>query len=134
MDAVKFIKERDRMCRFYHHAGDCYQCPAKDCECSALEGMVDDDNFVTIVEEWSAAHPRKTRQSVFLEQYPQADIDKAGLLILCPKRISAYIRVTANCMRQGCSYCRRGEPGMGVRMDTRAHAAAHHGTGDKEEL
>lgn len=27
MDAVKFIKERDRMCRFYHHAGDCYQCP-----------------------------------------------------------------------------------------------------------
>lgn len=68
MDAVKFIKERDRMCRFYHHAGDCYQCPAKDCECSALEGMVDDDNIVTIVEEWSAAHPRKTRQSVFLEQ------------------------------------------------------------------
>lgn len=46
MDAVKFIKERDRMCRFYHHAGDCYQCPAKDCECSALEGMVDDDNIV----------------------------------------------------------------------------------------
>lgn len=62
MDAVKFIKERDRMCRFYHHAGDCYQCPAKDCECSALEGMVDDDNIVTIVEEWSAAHPRKTRR------------------------------------------------------------------------
>lgn len=107
MDAVKFIKERDRMCRFYHHAGDCYQCPAKDCECSALEGMVDDDNFVTIVEEWSAAHPRKTRQSVFLEQYPQADIDNTGLLILCPKRISADIRVTADCLRQGCSDCRR---------------------------
>lgn len=106
MDAVKFIKERDRMCRFYHHAGDCYQCPAKDCECSALEGMVDDDNIVTIVEEWSAAHPRKTRQSVFLEQYPQADIDNTGLLILCPKRISADIRVTADCMRQGCSDCR----------------------------
>ena len=107
MDAVKFIKERDRMCRFYHHAGDCYQCPAKDCECSALEGMVDDDNIVTIVEEWSAAHPRKTRQSVFLEQYPQADIDNTGLLILCPKRISADIRVTADCMRQRCSDCRR---------------------------
>ena len=107
MDAVKFIKERDRMCRFYHHAGDCYQCPAKDCECSALEGMVDDDNIVTIVEEWAAAHPRKTRQSVFLEQYPQADIDNTGLLILCPKRISADIRVTADCLRQGCSDCRR---------------------------
>lgn len=107
MDAVKFIKERDRMCRFYHHAGDCYQCPAKDCECSALEGMVDDDNIVTIVEEWSAAHPIKTRQDVFLEQYPQADIDNTGLLILCPKRISADIRVTTDCMRRRCSDCRR---------------------------
>ena len=41
MDAVKFIKERGRVCRFYHPAGDCYQCPAKDCECSALEGITD---------------------------------------------------------------------------------------------
>lgn len=80
MDAVKFIKERDRMCRFYHHAGDCYQCPAKDCECSALEGMVDDDNIVTIVEEWFAAHPRKMRQSVFLEQYPEARIGDNGVM------------------------------------------------------
>lgn len=107
MDAVKFIKERDRMCRFYHHAGDCYQCPAKDCECSALEGMVDDDNIVAIVEEWSAAHPHKTRQSVFLEQYPQADIDNTGLLVLCPKRISAGVRATTNCMRARCDDCRR---------------------------
>lgn len=84
MDAVKFIKERDRMCRFYHHAGDCYQCPAKDCECSELEGMVDDDNFVTIVEEWSAAHPRKTRQSVFLDNYPCARIDSQSVLYACP--------------------------------------------------
>ena len=108
MDAVKFIKERDRMCRFYHHAGDCYQCPAKDCECSALEGMVDDDNIVTIVEEWSAAHPRKTRQSVFLEQYPEAEIDKCGCLMLCPKRISADCRNRyGNCTNLVCSDCRR---------------------------
>lgn len=93
MDAMKFIKERDRMCRFYHHAGDCYQCPAKDCECSALEGMVDDDNIVTIVEEWSAAHPRKTRQSVFLEQYPEARIDKAtGVLTICPAELTKECR------------------------------------------
>jgi hypothetical protein len=106
MDAVKFIKERDRMCRFYHHAGDCYQCPAKDCECSALEGMVDDDNIVTIVEEWSAAHPRKTRQSVFLEQYPEADIDEQGYLKLCPRRISANCRSGEGlCTKRMCSSC-----------------------------
>lgn len=110
MDAVKFIKERDRMCRFYHHAGDCYQCPAKDCECSALEGMVDDDNIVTIVEEWSAAHPRKTRQSVFLEQYPEARIEDDGVLQIYPCSISASHRnARSNCVTMGhkCTDCRR---------------------------
>ena len=110
MDAVKFIKERDRMCRFYHHAGDCYQCPAKDCECSALEGMVDNDNIVTIVEEWSAAHPRKTRQSVFLEQYPEARIGDDGVLPIYPCLISASHRnARGNCVTMGhkCLDCRR---------------------------
>lgn len=106
MDAVKFIKERDRMCRFYHHAGDCYQCPAKDCECSALEGMVDDDNIVTLVEEWSAAHPRKTRQSVFLEQWPEAEISFTdGCLTLNPCKF--YKKMRKECVGRLCSDCRR---------------------------
>lgn len=103
MDAVKFIKERDRMCRFYHHAGDCYQCPAKDCECSVLEGMVDDDNIVTIVEEWAAAHPRKTRQDVFLEQYPEASIGDNGVLAIDPCKVEKTIK----CNGMDCSKCRR---------------------------
>lgn len=110
MDAVKFIKERDRMCRFYHHAGDCYQCPAKDCECSALEGMVDDDNIVTIVEEWSAAHPRKTRQSVFLEQWPEAELDTNGAVAICPTILSSdYRSANKGCKHPGtaCSDCSR---------------------------
>lgn len=92
MDAVNFIKERDRMCRFYHHAGDCYQCPAKDCECSALEGMVDDDNIVTIVEEWAAVHPRKTRQTELLKMFPEAHVSANGSLCLCPASVSAAYR------------------------------------------
>lgn len=107
MDAVKFIKERDRMCRFYHHAGDCYQCPAKDCECSALEGMVDDDNIVTIVEEWSAAHPRKTRQSVFLEQWPCAKVDDTGILCIYPCDLDKSEASGKNCDGFSCSDCRR---------------------------
>ena len=90
MDAVKFIEERNRMCGTM----------------SEVWG-VDAAQIVKNTEEWAAAHPRKTRQSVFLEQYPQADIDNTGLLILCPKCISADIRGTANCMRQRCSDCRR---------------------------
>lgn len=106
MDAVKFIEERDRMCHFYHHAGDCYQCPAKDCECSALEGMVNDDNIVTIVEEWSAAHPRKTRQDVFLEQFPNAKIVEKALAI-CPYNLglidkceSKIVGLCFDCLRE----------------------------------
>lgn len=107
MDAVKFIKERDRMCRFYHHAGDCYQCPAKDCECSALEGMVDDDNIVTIVEEWSAAHQLKTRQSVFLEQFPNAPIyTNTHNVALDPCLVDTTLR--GHCPTgRGCDICRR---------------------------
>lgn len=105
MDAVKFIKERDRMCRFYHHAGDCYQCPAKDCECSALEGMVDDDNIVTIVEEWSAAHPRKTRQSVFLEQWPNVAVSEDGVIKIRPCNLD--VNAKKECLGVTCDYCRR---------------------------
>lgn len=106
MDAVKFIKERDRMCRFYHHAGDCYQCPAKDCECSALEGMVDDDNIVTIVEEWSVAHPRKTRQSVFLAQWPNGMTDDDGIVGTCPRHVDKIYICDLNRFG-GCPNCRR---------------------------
>lgn len=110
MDAVKFIKERDRMCRFYYHAGDCYQCPAKDCECSALEGMVDDDNIVTIVEEWSAAHPCKTRQKELLEQYPTAIVDESGVLEVCPALLFASHRgKKGGCStpNRSCNDCRK---------------------------
>lgn len=75
MDAVKFIKERDRMCKSYYDAekGYCSDgCPAHDVQCSDLDGLsTDAEELVTRVEEWSAAHPRKTRKSVFLEQYPK---------------------------------------------------------------
>lgn len=108
MDAVKFIKERDRMCRFYSRASDCYQCPAKDCECSALEDM--DDGIVKIVEEWAAAHPRKTRQSVFLEQWPDTQLDKKGNVIICPKQLcrgEEFNKLIAACRGTNCYECRR---------------------------
>lgn len=67
MDAVKFIEERNRMCGTM----------------SEVWG-VDAVQIVKNTEEWSAAHPRKTRQSVFLEQWPQASIGGDGVLQVCP--------------------------------------------------
>lgn len=82
MDAVKFIKELRRMCAA--HVG-CESCSAEDCECQSLENMVEDTRIVAIVEQWSAAHPRKTRQSVFLEQWPNAYVNESdGLLVIAP--------------------------------------------------
>lgn len=72
-----------------------------------LEDDYDPVIAVKVVEEWSAAHPRKTRQSVFLEQYPEAEIDERGDLMLCPRRISVDFRSRyANCTKM-CSDCRR---------------------------
>ena len=93
MDAVKFIEERNRMCNFHYQAGECCECPAKDFECNSLLDMGDDYRIVSVIEEWSAAHPRKTRQSVFLEQWPEARIDKTtGVLTICPAELTKEYR------------------------------------------
>ena len=41
-----------------------------------------------LVEEWSAAHPRKTRQGMFLEQWPNARVDSYGVLDIEPCTVS----------------------------------------------
>ena len=88
MDSVKFIEERRRMCKSFDTC--CNGCPAFNaCNnnlCCAVgnESMMDATSQIAIVEEWSAAHPRKTRQDVFLEQYPCAKIDSQGVLYVCP--------------------------------------------------
>nr|DAZ27632.1 MAG TPA: hypothetical protein [Caudoviricetes sp.] len=80
MDAVKFIEEHRRM----------YKVTGKHLPTLA-EGIPAED-VVKEVEEWSAAHPRKTRQSVFLEHYPEARISTHGVLLVCPCPISASHR------------------------------------------
>ena len=71
----------------------------------------DDANlFVDLVEEWSKDHPLKTRQSVFLEQYPEAAIYEDGVVGLCPGSISAAHRNSdglCNCPEKICRDCRR---------------------------
>ena len=101
MDAVKFIDERRRM--FAETGGLAPKRNIFDKGCSA-------EDVVKEVEEWSAAHPRKTRQSVFLEQYPGTILDVFGVLRLCPARISAaYRRCDGECKNpeKVCSDCRR---------------------------
>lgn len=100
MDAVKFLEERKRM----YESG------------AATPSIRLGDNYtperaVKIVEEWAAAHPVKTRQSVFLEQWPEAKIDKFGVIQICPMSISATYRDSnGECKTPEimCMDCRRG--------------------------
>ena len=84
MEALEFLKERKRMCRSF--GGSCTGCPCEKVRC-VINAYVSDDDYkriVAAVEEWSAAHPRKTRQSVFLEQWPDADLDANGVVAISP--------------------------------------------------
>ena len=106
MEALEFLKERKRMCRSF--GGSCRGCPCEKVICVINAHVSDDDykRIVAMVEEWSAAHPRKTRQSVFLEQYPEAEIDSNGVLSCCPMPISAAHRDSNGGCRNPKKLCR----------------------------
>ena len=105
MEALEFLKERKRMCRSF--GGSCTGCPCEKVRCVINAHVSDDDykRIVAMVEEWSAAHPRKTRQSVFLGQYPESLLDESGVLLLCPRQISAAHRDAAGMCKEPGKRC-----------------------------
>lgn len=109
MDAVKFIQERNRLCAMYT---GCTKCPVfcnNTCLFSATNGGTPEDQ-VKILSAWVAKHPLKTRQDVFLEQYPEASIDANGVLDVCPASIVKSHRANGGgCVDyiRNCDYCLR---------------------------
>lgn len=105
MDALEFLRERKRMCKSFNKCSD--GCPAWGGSCKLEIGIAlecEADKQVEIVKEWAAAHPRKTRQSEFLKQWPNASVNTDGILF-CPKTVdSAHI---CYCKDKGCGVCRR---------------------------
>ena len=66
------------------------------------------EDVIAEVEEWAKMNPIKTRQSVFLEQYPEAELGIDGVIEICPSRVSAtYRRDTGPCADGNCVGCRR---------------------------
>ena len=110
MDAMMFLKEQKRLCEMHDV---CEGCPAyrAGCGCifSVTHGSTPEEQ-AEIVEEWSIAHPRKTRQDVFLEQYPEALLDVNGLLDICPAPIFLSHRLVGGGCRdphKKCADCKR---------------------------
>ena len=109
MDAVKFLQERARMCNSF--SPDCEGCrvdEAKPVMSECYRWMFENpERAVKIVEEWSAAHPRKTRQDVFLEQWPEAEIDCEGALVIDPCDLDKTESEKGDCYHRSCDDCRR---------------------------
>lgn len=91
MDAVEFIRGRDRMCRTFN-----MRC--RGCEIAKhMEGNESCNDYikrcpaeaVEIVERWTKEHPLKTRQSELLKIFPNAR-RWDNFIDLCPQMIENF--------------------------------------------
>lgn len=107
MDANKFMAEYKRMCASYD---DCRDCPLNtdNGQCTEIPSRFTKefiDKVTKTVEDWSVAHPRKTRQEVFLEQWPETRIEDDGVLTLCPILVSSTYRNQDGSCKTPCVSC-----------------------------
>ena len=94
MDAVKFVEERRRM----------FDVTGENPKYSLFNMSTCAEDVVKEVAEWSAAHPRKTRQSEFLNLFPDADLS-TGTVNVCP---NSLYEGKCDCARyQNCLSCKR---------------------------
>lgn len=96
MDAVKFLD-------------DC-NIDNSDCDYESLVEAV--KTLAKAVETWAAEYPRKTRQDVFLEQWPDAQLDARGILTFTPCQLNTHIickqmACTKEKDIKDCTSCRR---------------------------
>lgn len=100
MDALKFFKEWDRM---RSSSNECAKCPFNGPKCDLIRGIMEE--HIVTVEKWSQEHPRKTRQDVFLEQWPNAAVYGDGVLAVVPCLVDKI--ATERCIGTACGDCRR---------------------------
>lgn len=101
MDVLNFFSEFRRKCKA---SSDCTKCQYHGDMCdNAIELL---EKTVAAVEKWSQEHPRKTRQDVFLEQWPEAGLVD-GIIDVNPCRLVAAFRLGQECPKTFCYDCRR---------------------------
>ena len=106
MDALEFLKERKRLCT---SCEGCDGCPLEGTHCVLSYVTPDEDykRIIATVERWSKEHPRKTRQSVFLEQWPDAKVFVDGVIDLCPQELNSHYPCQSTDYKMRCQTCRR---------------------------
>lgn len=83
MDAVKYLKDRERLCKNACACKECSFWKIQKCRCEELEKS-DPEKAVKFVEKWSKENPAKTRQSEFLRLFPNAPLDCNGVSLISP--------------------------------------------------
>lgn len=100
MTALEFIKQKTRMCNTYN--GFC----SDDCPLRIFDKRCGDfveehpEEAISIVEQWAAKHPPKTRKSEFLKIFPKA----YGVINICPMTIEP---IECDELQTGCIACKQ---------------------------
>ena len=99
MDVIEFFSEFRRMCK---STSDCTNCEYNGDRCdNAIELL---EKTVATVEQWCREHPRKKRQDLFLEQWPEAKLFD-GIIDIKPCSLVKALR--SRCPKTSCYDCRR---------------------------
>nr|DAP68452.1 MAG TPA: hypothetical protein [Caudoviricetes sp.] len=101
MDVVEFFSDFRRMCK---SSSDCTKCQYHGDKCDNAIDLF--EKTVAVVEQWSQEHPRKTRQDVFMEQWPNCMMDDGGIIGMCPRNVDkmCVCNLSQSCR---CADCRR---------------------------
>ena len=113
MDAVQYLKLKGKMT--LNCQTDCRICRLSrynnslNKPCRIFETQKADE-AVEIVEKWAEEHPVKTRMDKFLEEYPNANVERnrrtKAFLRICPISIDTTKRETHNCSQYDtCNDC-----------------------------
>lgn len=110
MDAIKFVNEKVRMCNAVRKNNTCQGCRLHGfggCDFDHLVGDNRVEEAVKRVEEWSKENPRKTRQELFLEQYPKVTIYRGSISIRPCQMVDGYTSKYCTCDSSQCVQCRK---------------------------
>lgn len=83
MEALEFIKQKDRMCDYYcgevcTHDDSGETCPARSIDCEITTD--EPERLVAIVEKWAKEHPEKPEQEQQKPEHPEESIDLHAII------------------------------------------------------
>lgn len=112
MDAIRFLKEKERMCNSYK---ECDECPMKQRHdsnyynftyCEYPEAFPEET--VAIIEKWSAEHPIQTNADYVAEKLREIGytVDIEELRMKCPPHESGWYANYKNVKQCGSKPCK----------------------------